>query len=159
MTSAPHSRLSPTLAAALAAAGWTPNRVVDPSRELDSLRAAGFEVVEPAGAVLTSLGGLLIRIPKGVSLNEPQLEITEDIEFDAVAASEWDVVAHHLSDWVVRATEPLTPLAAITNSPIVYLIGASGNVYLSYGDLLYRVGVDIWDALESEISNAEAVAL
>ncbi len=42
---------------------------------------------------------------------------------------------------------------------MIYLIGESGCIYESYGDLLSRVGVDIWDALEARLTQAEAVAL
>ena len=42
---------------------------------------------------------------------------------------------------------------------MIYLVGESGCVYESYGDVVYRIGVDIWDALEARLTLNEAVAL
>ncbi len=118
----------------------------------------GFEVVPKARVALAALGGLVVLLPIGPP--EPTGEpVIETIEFDPVAAAEWDVVATGLPGWSRRAGERLTPIAAVANQPMIYLVGESGFVYESYGELLVRIGVDIWDALEARMRQSEMVEL
>jgi hypothetical protein len=120
--------LSPEAEKVLLAAGWTPERQVDPSYWTDVLQTEGYVFSPAAEQILASFGGLAVRPP-----TRPELSVQcSRFHFDPVASSSGEF--DRFEDWEALAQRPLAPIGEV--GLWILCADADGGVYIgSHGDL------------------------
>jgi hypothetical protein len=127
---------------ALAAGGWQPDRVADPSDEISALEAQGFAVNDHAVAILKSFIGLTVRGPAESPEGKYGDSFVEFLPFD-----EADGHCRRIRENVEPITgESVFPLGGIGTMQIL-LVGESGQVYSDSIDKLFHIGDNFDSAL------------
>lgn len=118
--------LSPaTTARALAAAGWRPDRVVDPGPMAESLRRAGFTLHQAAKEFLSRYGGLQLSVPvAGADGLEGFVQFGP-----APVLPFWDP-AEDLASLSALVREPACLIGSVSGHTFFLLMGEDGRTYL-----------------------------
>jgi hypothetical protein len=134
------------------AAGWNPSRHVDTARWAAQLTGEGFSPVPLALELLTSLGGLIVKLPPA-GLNPYGSELL----FDPVraASGEFDRVA----DWQDELAIKLFPLADEVKNGIVVWVGSDGKFYFGRECGLYLLGDSFTEAMDQLASATKSATL
>jgi hypothetical protein len=130
------------LAGSLSAAGWTPGRAVDVTEWSLSFGRMGYEVSEPAEALLRSLGGLVVDCdwPERHA-DAPQ--ITLDLT-DPVDAGEG--YQHRLAPHELRLGQTFCPIGLWADDCSVF-VGSSGAVIALAPSKVWGMGEDLQTGL------------
>jgi hypothetical protein len=138
----PRIAADPICLDALAAGGWQPGRVADPSDEISALEAQGFTINDHAVAILRSFIGLTVRGPAESPGGKYWDSFVEFLPFD-----EADGHCPRIRENVESVTgESVFPLGGIGAMQIL-LVGESGRVYSDSIDKLFQIGDDFDSAL------------
>jgi hypothetical protein len=131
--------------AALRRQGWSPERKVSTSDWVSQLIGAGFTVTPEAELILKNFGGLEITPVKMAD----DAYAANLIRFDPIT----DVVTEveRIEFWQHQLGQHLTPIGVLHPSEAILLLGADGQVFCEWGNIIGECGRSFEDALESTL--------
>ena len=126
-------------------AGWYPTRRVSMKHIVKALTDDGWTMVPEAIRILENFGLLTITPPP---IAPGSLMRADELVFnpDDAALGEYDVI----QDWENQLGVRLSPVAEHGGQGLL-LVAEDGRVYLSFGDLMLKMGETFEDALENTL--------
>lgn len=122
--------------------GWHEGREYDYSKDIEVLQAEGYPVFDEVMHVLREFGGL-----KLVVKDRGDAKIKDVFHFNAAAGAE-SVYVEQLNIYSKMINKRLSAIGECFSYHAILMVSDDGSIYAAYGDILWKLGDSIEEAIE-----------
>ena len=132
--------------------GWNETRKVDITKIKNFLESEGYTLFKSAYDFLSKFSGIYFEVPVSIK----GILIKEKMHFDPIQASR-DIWIENVQSYEKKVGEQLIPIGETNDYYYTLLLSESGKMYAGCDDLLYMLGKDYEDGIETLCRNLEKI--